>query len=279
MPGEADPLYIAARCVLLDALEALGPHREASILVGAQAIYLHTGDVDFPVAEFTTDADVTLDPRLLKPTPEIESVFVSAGFFRGGRVGAWVTTKEIGGEEIRIEVDLMVPEVLGGSGRRAARLPGHNPKVARKARGLEAALVDKRVFSVGALDPKDPRTYRTAVAGPAALLVAKLHKIRERSAEAEQRRLKDKDALDVLRLLQAVPTDALAETIAELFDHELAAEVTREAVISLQEFFSEPRSLGSRMAARAAGGLASSEEIEQSAAILTKDLLLSLKQD
>jgi len=35
---------VIARRVLLDALEALGEHRDPTILVGAQAIYLHTGD-------------------------------------------------------------------------------------------------------------------------------------------------------------------------------------------------------------------------------------------
>ena len=38
-----DPLYVAARGVLLDALQALGEQREALILAGAQAIYIHTG--------------------------------------------------------------------------------------------------------------------------------------------------------------------------------------------------------------------------------------------
>ncbi len=46
MPGESvppDPLYALARAVLLDVLEALGDQRDAVVLVGAQAIYLHTG--------------------------------------------------------------------------------------------------------------------------------------------------------------------------------------------------------------------------------------------
>jgi hypothetical protein len=55
MPGAPDPLYVNAREVLLDALEALGPHRASLILVGAQAIYLHTGEADIAVAPFTTD--------------------------------------------------------------------------------------------------------------------------------------------------------------------------------------------------------------------------------
>jgi hypothetical protein len=41
-----DELYVIARRVLLDALDALGEHRNATILVGAQAVYLHTGDAD-----------------------------------------------------------------------------------------------------------------------------------------------------------------------------------------------------------------------------------------
>jgi len=46
MPGVPDPLYVRARAALLDAVEALGAHRDAIVLVGAQAIYLHTGDAD-----------------------------------------------------------------------------------------------------------------------------------------------------------------------------------------------------------------------------------------
>ncbi len=75
-----DELYLIARRVLLDALEALGPHRDAAILVGAQAIYLHTGKADIGVAEYTTDADFALDPALLDETPPLEQVLKNAGF-------------------------------------------------------------------------------------------------------------------------------------------------------------------------------------------------------
>ena len=36
-----EPLYVAARGVLLDALDALGDQREALVLAAAQAIYSH----------------------------------------------------------------------------------------------------------------------------------------------------------------------------------------------------------------------------------------------
>lgn len=36
--GELDPLYVMARTVLLDGLEVLETHRDALVLVGAQAV-------------------------------------------------------------------------------------------------------------------------------------------------------------------------------------------------------------------------------------------------
>jgi hypothetical protein len=73
MPGAPDPAYVAARRPLLDALEGLGSQREAVILVGAQAIYLHTGEDDgLAVAPFTTDAYLSLDPDRLRPDPRLE---------------------------------------------------------------------------------------------------------------------------------------------------------------------------------------------------------------
>jgi hypothetical protein len=64
-PGDPDQqeAYALARRVLLDALDALGDQRDAVVLVGAQAIYLHTGDTDLAVAPFTTDGDVAINPE------------------------------------------------------------------------------------------------------------------------------------------------------------------------------------------------------------------------
>jgi hypothetical protein len=273
MPGEPDPLYVAARSVLLHALEALGSQRDAVILVGAQAIYLHTGAIELPIAEHTTDADVTLDPNLLKQTPEIEAALMAAGFLRGRRVGAWMTTRQVGGAPVSIDVDLMVPEALGGPGRRAARLAGHAKHIARKARGLEAALIDKHLMTIRALDASDGRTFAVAVAGPAALLVSKLHKIQERLAERGQSRRDDKDALDILRLLQATPTADFVRVFQKLLDDTVATGVTREALAYLEELFSHAQRPGAQMAARAAGPLAVPGQIADSCAILATDLL------
>jgi hypothetical protein len=84
MTGAPDPAYVLARRVLLDALDALGAHRDSIILVGAQAVYLHTGASQMAVPEYTTDADLALDPRLLQPHPLLADV-LGAAHFRPGK--------------------------------------------------------------------------------------------------------------------------------------------------------------------------------------------------
>ncbi|MCA1709138.1 MAG: hypothetical protein LC808_40000, partial [Actinobacteria bacterium] len=75
---EIDPLYIEARRVLLDALDALVIHRDAIIVVGAQAVYMRTGASDIPVAPFTTDGDITLDPSRLGDEPTLGEAMENA---------------------------------------------------------------------------------------------------------------------------------------------------------------------------------------------------------
>lgn len=58
-------LYILARRVLLDALEALKAHLESLILVGSQAIYLQVGESDLAIAPYTTDGDIAINPDYL----------------------------------------------------------------------------------------------------------------------------------------------------------------------------------------------------------------------
>ncbi|MCB9670792.1 MAG: hypothetical protein H6734_15030 [Alphaproteobacteria bacterium] len=191
-----DELYVAARRVLLDALEALGPHIDAVTLVGAQALYLHTGDADLAVPAYTTDADIVLDPALLGPIPPLERALLDAGFAApsGSAVGVWQRSAG----QVLVDVDVMVPATVSpGKGKRAARLLGHDDRAARKVSGLEGALVDRSRMGLGSLEPDhDLRSIEVAVAGPGALLVAKVFKIVERRGTA---RSNDKDALDVFR--------------------------------------------------------------------------------
>lgn len=158
---------------------------------------------------------------------------------------------------------------------RGARLGPHGKRAARRAKGLEGALIDRERHTIGALDPDDGRTVELWVAGPGALLVAKVHKIAERVGN--QDRVRDKDALDVLRLLRAVETDDLASRLAILRSTELSAAVTNEAVGLLPELFGTSESAGVAMAVRAAGSGEDPATIGGSLMALIDDLLARLR--
>ena len=148
-------------------------------------------------------------------------------------------------------VDLLVPEALAGPGRRGADLGVHGRTVARRARGLEGALVDRSRHTIGALDLADSRSCEIWIAGPAALLVAKVHKIAERVGSPARER--DKDALDVLRLLRAVETARLAWQLDVLRHDPLSAAVTTEARTLFNGLFTRHDAEAVQMAVRAAG--------------------------
>ena len=174
-----DPLYVVARAALLDALEAIGEQRDAVVLVGAQAIYLHTGDSDLAVPAFTSDGDLAIEPARLKAEPKLADAMLRAHFRPGDQPGSWLCERTVRGVATTIPIDLMVPEAVAGAGRRAARLGDHGDRVGRRARGLEGALVDYDTLRLGALDPEDRRSFDIRVAGPSALLVVRAAGVRQ----------------------------------------------------------------------------------------------------
>jgi hypothetical protein len=260
--GDHDPAYVEARRILLDALEALGNHRKAVVLVGAQAIYHRVGAGYLSVAPFTSDGDLALDPGVLDDEPLLAEALRAAGFTLAVRPGTWARHE--------VQIDLMVPELLGGPGRRSARLGPHGTEVARKVRGLEAAIVDNSVLPLTALDPADARTFDVAIAGLGALLVAKLHKLAER--ETRPARWSPKDGLDVLRILQAADLHELGATLAGLERHPLAGPVTEEARSHLRRLFGTPEAHGAAMAVRASVALEEPATIARACAALAAEL-------
>lgn len=271
MPGEPDPLYVRARSVLLDAADALVDHLDAIVLVGAQAIYLHTGEADLfdTVAQYTTDADFSINPQDLSDSPLLADLLSKGGFRPGDNPGSWISSNGV-------YVDLMVPEALAGSKkhRRSADLLAHGKKVARRTKGLEAALMDYQPMIVSAFDATDIRSVTMNVAGPGALLVAKVHKIAERADKPH--RLQDKDSLDVLRLLQATNTADLASRLKKLLGDELSASVTTEAIENLTPLFGSADAVGVLMATRAAELGADPDFVSASMTALVSDLLTAL---
>ena len=269
MFGDLDPLYVRARTALLDAVDALAAHLDSIVLVGAQALYLHTGEADLfdAVPQFTTDADFSISPIDLSNSPLLADLLTGHGFRAGEDLGRWISSDGV-------YVDLLVPEALAGAGSRAARLGPHGKHVARRAKGLEAALVDQGPKTIIALDPADNRSITMNVAGPGALLIAKTHKIAER-AEIPTR-LQDKDSLDVLRLLQATETADLADRLNRLKEDDMSAAVTAEAIGNLKPLFGHTDAVGAVMAIQAAGVMADPDLIGASMTALVSDLLTAL---
>lgn len=268
MSGAPD-LYVQARTALLDAAEALAEQLDAVVLVGAQAVYIHTGDADFvATAPHTTDADFCVAPDNLSDEPLLHELLQDRGFSPGEQPGSWRSRDGI-------PIDLMVPEALAGPGSRGARLGPHGKRVARRAKGLEGALVDRKRMEIVSLERDDDRSVVMLVAGPAALLVAKVHKVAERTGTSD--RVRDKDALDVLRLLQATDTATLTARLGDLADDTVSAEVTAEAVSQLAPLFGSPDAVGISMAVRAARADAEADVISASFTTLVSEILSSVR--
>lgn len=268
MATPADPNYLRARSGLLDALTTLGPLREAVVLVGAQAIYEYTRDHagDYAVSPFTFDADLALIPELLAEDPRIIDAMRNAGYSLTDQPGIY--RRDDG-----VRVDLLVPEAVGGRVGRGASLGVHGDRAARQVRGIEGALVSRRPMNAAALADGDERTYEINVAGPAPLLVAKMHKLLDRVNAAGHRRINSKDAFDVFRLLQAVETMDLINEINILAAAEVSDEVTSEAMAGFRELFGTPTGAGTLLVADHVMGIEDREVIIASSVALSEELI------
>lgn len=273
MTGEPSPLYRATRRALLDALDALTGQHDAVILVGAQAVFLRAGDVDEAIATETKDADLAVNPELLAAAPLIEEAMRAAGFdldARHPQPGTWISS---GGTP----VDLLIPDAVSGrTGRgRSGRIKPHSNMSTRRVRGIEGALVDHAPMTIAALDVDDDREHQLNVAGPMALLVAKLHKVADREAEGARQR--PRDAHDVYRLLREVDLDVFVAGYARLDAADVSRPVTQEAVTALERLFSTPERPGAAQVAEAVDGLVEEpQDLAVRCAILTGQLLRAI---
>jgi hypothetical protein len=240
--------------------------------VRRQAIYVQVPEDGLAVAPYTQDTDLLLRTELLARSPRIDRVLIDLGFSLESDVGIWRRSD-------RVQVDLLVPEALGGPGRRAATLPeGYTPRAARKVRGLEAALYDVETIEVGALEPLDSRRVAVTVAGPGALLVAKLHKLGDR-VEGGGSRLRLKDALDVYRLLRAFDAAEIASRLVRAREQPVARPTVDQAIALLRSLFGAESGAGVRMTVEAIGFLGDPDEIGASCVALADDILLAVSDE
>ena len=172
-----------------------------------------------------------------------------------------------------VPVDLIVPAQLAPkAGRRGARLPrGHGKTAARKSDGVEGAVVDFDPFEITSLEEGDNRRIVVNVAGPAALLVAKTHKLGERLKTPQ--RLMAKDAGDVYRLFDATATADMSVLLDRLLADDRSASATEVALDYLRRLFATPRSPGVELAITALAGVAEEATVATVMTGYTRDLI------
>jgi hypothetical protein len=270
-------LTVVARRVLLDGLTALSDHLDALTIVGAQAVYLRTPDAALSNAPYTSDGDLSIDPQLLGDQPLLDESLRAAGFElrNQNQPGLWERPEKIGDKTVPVELDLLIPKQLSlNNGKRSAKVPPHGTMSARWIEGLEAAAVDRSPMQVTSLEPGDRSSITVHVAGPAALLIAKAFKIRDRLAQADTRpdRLTDKDAADVLRIMMATPPRQVAASFATLRQDPRVGAVATHGAELLHELFGAAATPGVEMAVNALRGDMSEERIRALAPAFTARL-------
>ncbi|WP_370970245.1 hypothetical protein [Amycolatopsis sp. cg9] len=253
-----DEVAPVARRVLLDGLIALEAHRDAVTVVGAQAVHLLTADVPISVGAYTSDGDLGLDPALLADEPLSQKALLEAGFERLNchHAGLWSTYREIAGKSVPVELDLLIGTTLAETGRRSVHIDPHDKMAARAVPGLETAVVDRRLMVITALEETDDREVAVHVAGPAALFVAKSHKLHDRLADSATNpgRLHAKDAGDVYRLMAGTRPSDVALRFEQLLADDRVGAVTAAGLAYLREQFGGRDAPGVRLAVAALAG-------------------------
>lgn len=260
---------LEARKALLDALEALGDHLDALVLVGAQAIYFHTSNITTVVADATRDADLAINKNKLKNSPTLEFALKESGFTLGDQPGRWIS-------DFGTLVDIMMPEAFIPGSNRAGGTSPHDRLSARSTVGIEGCLIDNQLKKIDSLDRQDFRSFEVSVAGPGGLLIAKLHKVGERIALASS--IENKDAFDIYKLLLAIPVEELAERVKLISQDGFSKDSTATGLRYLDDLFAIGADApGSKLAAEAVRDIDDMDVIAQSVSSLAKDLLNSLE--
>jgi hypothetical protein len=247
----------AARQVLVDVLRIMAPYREALTVVGAQAVYLRTGQVDLTDEAFTVDGDFAVDPDVIARTDAdkglgelLKTANLDLESDSRGNVmpGKW---QKVLPETLQVvKIDLMVAQLVGEhgpgkAGRRSYRPgPPHGKNDLRLAYGIEACHVDRDLLPIDAPDGTSVHAY---VASGAALLVAKAHKIHDRTA-GPQRRQSNKDALDACRVMRTHDPDEVADRLRFVIaEHPHLSPSVTEGADRIIDLFRDDSAAGTRL--------------------------------
>lgn len=242
-----------ARDSLLDVLYALETHRDALVLVGAQAVYERTKDLTEVTPTSTSDGDLGVDPTLIAESPLLGDAMTAAGFFlarpeRPGIYSRMPTGPD--GRPVPPTIDLIAPEALAGSGTRGARMGNHGKNVVGRAAGIEMSMIDRTPMLLSPLGGSRRAPVEVNVAGHGALLCAKAWKLTERLQAADAGhggRVRAKDAADVWRLMSSSDPKGVRRSFDLAEGHPRFGDATRTGRRYLLELFG-PNGRGSELA-------------------------------
>lgn len=216
--ADLEPEIVSSRQALIDVIIGLSEHGEALTVLGGHAVTEVTRNVpSLPPPDTTRDGDLGVIPQLLTSDPRIPERMLELGYeqARPERPGVWspIAQRERS-IHARDSVDLIAPMSLSRDGMtsrraiRSARVGDHGTSVSATA-GTELSVVDRHRATLRAFD--SDASVETYIAGPAALLCAKAHKIHDRMKPSElernSQRLRPKDFADVYRLLHVITGD------------------------------------------------------------------------
>lgn len=185
-----------------------------------------------------------------------------AGFERvePDRPGIWGKHVQVDGRDEVVQVDLIVPESLAGPGRRGARLSGHSKQAAGRADGLEAAVVDRSPTEIRSYKAADTKSTTIDVAGPTALLIAKLHKLSDRVSESD-------------RLMLHLGADTAVTRVRYLLNEPIASAATERALEYLRSLFYAPGLAGVQLAVEGLASDLPSDRVEAVCVEFTRSVL------
>jgi hypothetical protein len=234
----------SSRRLLIKTIQALEPFEDAVTVIGAHAVHLWLTKAWGPInMQATRDADIAINPMLVSDEPKVLELLKKIGISpalqdRPGIYGLDIERDLVWSK--RTTIDLIVPEAYAGGGRRAAHISGQKNATTR-ARGLELVPWDRRLVELTTFD--EPLiSIKAYVSGPAALLIAKSHKIHERLLTSTFRpeRLRAKDSGDVALLMMVSNPEEVAEIMVNTCaSHSETTEVVRAGARWLVEMYAE----------------------------------------
>jgi len=257
-----------SRRLLIDTLRALSGFADAVTVIGAHPVHVWVQDAWGPIdMQATRDADLAVNPVFVTPDPKLLDLMNGIGAAPALRDRPGVYGYQAEADlplDQRTTIDLIAPEVYAGPGRRAARIAGQQ-HAASRAVGLELAIWDRHRRTLGTLNEPADRVDAW-VAGPAALLVAKTHKVRERLLEVDTRpnRLRPKDSGDVVLLMMISEPTGVAQVMRTQSDaHPEIAQTVADAARWLSEMYGDPTGLLRRHGVRALADRFEEPEVTQ----------------